>query len=110
MFTKKITLVLFVFVALFIFNGTLFAQEKAFPKKGEGITLFLKRHNRVGKEYHDEFVKLNKTKPVSYTHLARKPSVSVKEKVASVNVPFRSYCVIFEMAGNNSLIVSGRLL
>ena len=62
MFTKKITLVLFVFVALFIFNGTLFAQEKAFPKKGEGITLFLKRHNRVGKEYHDEFVKLNKTK------------------------------------------------
>lgn len=62
MFTKKITLVLSVFVALFIFNGTLFAQEKAFPKKGEGITLFLKRHNRVGKEYHDEFVKLNKTK------------------------------------------------
>ena len=62
MFTKKITLVLFVFVALFIFNGTLFAQEKAFPKKGEGIILFLKRHNRVGKEYHDEFVKLNKTK------------------------------------------------
>lgn len=61
MFTKT-TLVLSIFIAFFIFNGTLFAQEKAFPKKGEGITLFLKRHNRVGKKYHDEFIKLNKIK------------------------------------------------
>lgn len=59
---KKITLILSVLVALFIFNEPIIAQEKAFPKSGEGITLFLKRHNRVGKEYHDEFIKLNKTR------------------------------------------------
>lgn len=62
MLTRKITLILSIFVALFIFNGAIYAQEKAFPKKGEGITLFLKRHNRVGKAYHDEFIKLNKAK------------------------------------------------
>lgn len=62
MFTKKITLILLIFAALFIFSSSILAQEKAFPKKGEGITLFLKRHNRIGKEYHDEFIKLNKTK------------------------------------------------
>lgn len=62
MFTKKITLILLIFAALFIFSSSILAQEKAFPKKGEGITLFLKRHNRIGKEYDDEFIKLNKTK------------------------------------------------
>lgn len=62
MFAKKITLILSVLVVLFIFNEPIIAQEKAFPKSGEGITLFLKRHNRVGKEYHDEFIKLNKTR------------------------------------------------
>ena len=62
MFARKITLILSTLVALFIFNASLIAQEKAFPKKGEGVTLFLKRHNRVGKEYHDEFIKLNKTR------------------------------------------------
>lgn len=62
MFARKITLILSTLVVLFIFNASLIAQEKAFPKKGEGVTLFLKRHNRVGKEYHDEFIKLNKTR------------------------------------------------
>lgn len=62
MFAKRLTVILLSLVATIIFNGSLSAQEKSFPKKGEGITLFLKRHNRVGKEYHDEFVKLNKTK------------------------------------------------
>ena len=38
------------------------AQEKATPKSGEGITLFLKRHNRVGADYQKEFIRLNKKK------------------------------------------------
>lgn len=62
MYTRKITLILSILAALFIFSSSILAQEKAFPKKGEGITLFLKRHNRTGKAYHDEFIKLNKTK------------------------------------------------
>lgn len=62
MFAKKIAFILSTFVALFIFSPSLIAQEKAFPKKGEGITLFLKRHNRVGGTYQKEFIKLNKSK------------------------------------------------
>lgn len=38
------------------------AQEKAFPKKGEGVTLFLKRHNRTGAAYQKQFIELNKKK------------------------------------------------
>lgn len=62
MFAKRVTFILFILVAIITFNGSLLAQEKAFPKNGEGVTLFLKRHNRVEKEYQDEFIKLNKTK------------------------------------------------
>lgn len=40
----------------------LHAQEKAFPKKGEGITLFLKRFNRTGDDYQKQFIELNKNK------------------------------------------------
>ena len=42
--------------------GTLHAQEKAFPKKGEGVEVFLKRHNRVGSSYQKKFIELNKKK------------------------------------------------
>lgn len=38
------------------------AQEKAYPKNGEGITLFLKRFNRTGGTYQKEFIGLNKGK------------------------------------------------
>ena len=39
-----------------------FAQEKAIPKKGEGITSFLQRNNRPGKESYQKFVELNRAK------------------------------------------------
>jgi len=38
------------------------AQEKATPKSGDGITTFLRRHNRVGSDYQKQFIELNKTK------------------------------------------------
>ena len=38
------------------------AQERAYPKDGEGITLFLKRFNRSGADYQKEFIRLNKGK------------------------------------------------
>lgn len=38
------------------------AQEKAYPKNGEGITLFLKRFNRTGADYRKQFIELNKGK------------------------------------------------
>lgn len=62
MFAKRVTFILFILVAIITFNGSLLAQERAFPKNGEGVTLFLKRYNRVEKEYQDEFIKLNKAK------------------------------------------------
>lgn len=38
------------------------AQQKAYPKNGEGMTLFLQRFNRTGPEYRKEFIRLNKGK------------------------------------------------
>lgn len=57
----KIDLIFILLLSLF-YAGQLKAQEKSFPKRGEGITLFLKRHNRVGGDYHRQFVELNKKK------------------------------------------------
>ena len=37
----------------------LWAQQKATPKAGEGISSFLLRHNRSPKKYYDDFVELN---------------------------------------------------
>lgn len=58
----KVRLLYFLFV-LFIFMGhspTLSAQEKARPRKGDGISTFLQRHKRSG--YTQEFIDLNKGK------------------------------------------------
>lgn len=38
------------------------AQEKVYPKKGDGITTLLRRHNRVGTEYQKQFLEINKGK------------------------------------------------
>ena len=47
----------------FLFSGTtLWAQQKASPKAGEGISSFLLRHNRSPKKYYDDFIELNKQK------------------------------------------------
>lgn len=47
----------------FLFSGTtLWAQQKATPKAGEGISSFLLRHNRSPQKYYDDFIELNKQK------------------------------------------------
>ena len=47
---------------LFLLTPALKAQEKAYPQKGEGIELFLKRFNRTGQSYQKEFIRINKKK------------------------------------------------
>ncbi|RHJ87700.1 N-acetylmuramoyl-L-alanine amidase [Parabacteroides sp. AM08-6] len=54
--------IIFIFFFTLLYASDLQAQEKAFPKQGEGITLFLKRHNRSGAEYQKQFIQLNKTR------------------------------------------------
>ncbi|MDD2953816.1 MAG: N-acetylmuramoyl-L-alanine amidase, partial [Parabacteroides sp.] len=54
--------IFFIFIIALVYTGSLTAQEKAYPKNGEGITLFLKRFNRTGRVYHQEFIELNKGK------------------------------------------------
>ena len=47
----------------FLFSGTaLWAQQKATPKAGEGISAFLLRHNRSPRKYMVDFIELNKKK------------------------------------------------
>ena len=57
----KLSIILSLLITLLCANQ-LQAQEKAFPKKGEGIALFLKRHNRPGADYQKQFIELNKSK------------------------------------------------
>lgn len=57
----KLRIILTLLLCLFCLYS-LEAQEKAFPKKGEGIDLFLKRHNRTGATYRKEFIEINKKK------------------------------------------------
>ena len=57
---NKLCILLFL---AFLFSGTaLWAQQKATPKSGEGISSFLLRHNRSPKKYYDDFIELNKKK------------------------------------------------
>ena len=57
----KLSIIFALFLTILCANR-LQAQEKAFPKKGEGVTLFLKRHNRTGAAYQKQFIELNKKK------------------------------------------------
>lgn len=57
---NKLCILLFL---VFLFSGTaLWAQQKATPKAGEGISSFLLRHNRAPKKYYNDFIELNKGK------------------------------------------------
>lgn len=53
---------LFLFFCLLFMTPALWAQQKATPKSGEGISAFLLRHNRAPKKYYEDFIELNKAK------------------------------------------------
>ena len=54
----RITLLIALFLLL---AGNASAQQATdTPRKGEGISAFLKRNGRTGKAYHKEFLQLNK--------------------------------------------------
>ena len=107
----KLSIIFALFFTILCANR-LQAQEKAFPKKGEGITLFLKRHNRTGIAYQKQFIELNKNKlgkrnalrmGVKYTL----PPLQGKEAVASA-VKRANYEPLFgkELASYNIPIVT----
>ena len=52
----------FLFLLALLISPVVGAQEKAYPKNGEGITLFLQRFGRYGSSYQKEFIQLNKGK------------------------------------------------
>ena len=58
----KNKLYILLFLAFLFSVTTLWAQQKATPKAGEGISSFLLRHNRSPKKYYDDFIELNKQK------------------------------------------------
>lgn len=58
---KKRFYILLLLTCLFSVT-TLWAQQRATPKAGEGISSFLLRHNRAPKKYYKDFVALNKKK------------------------------------------------
>lgn len=57
---RIISLLFFICIACSF--SVLYAQEKATPRKGEGVSAFLERNNRSGRANYEAFVKLNKKK------------------------------------------------
>lgn len=55
---RVFSLLAILFCTLFVFNVSA-QEEHATPKSGEGISSFLERNNRRGKNYYNEFLKLN---------------------------------------------------
>lgn len=55
---RVFSLLAVLFCTFFIFNVSA-QEEHATPKSGEGISSFLERNNRRGKNYYNEFLKLN---------------------------------------------------
>lgn len=55
---RVFSLLAVLFCTFFIFNVSA-QEEHATPKSGEGISSFLERNNRQGKNYYNEFLKLN---------------------------------------------------
>lgn len=53
---------LFFCLALICFFSASFAQQKAQPKAGDGVSTFLLRYNRSPKKYYQDFMELNKSK------------------------------------------------
>lgn len=59
---KRYRYLLLFFSFSFFLSASLYAQQQAKPKTGEGISTFLLRHNRSPKKYHADFIQLNKGK------------------------------------------------
>ena len=106
---------IFFFIIALVYTGSLTAQEKAYPKNGEGITLFLKRFNRTGGTYQKEFIELNKGKlgknntlrmGVKYTlpPLASAPEEELSAPIRQVASQLQSN--LFRFKG--SLLLSGQ--
>lgn len=62
MFIKRIIYTFILLCIASICTDGLWAQEKAFPKNGEGVTLFLQRFNRNTSACRKEFIRLNKSR------------------------------------------------
>lgn len=62
--TVRINRILHIILFTLVLSGCslLMAQEKAYPKDGDGLYSFLRRHNRASTEQQKEFIKLNKGK------------------------------------------------
>lgn len=77
------------FFCLMFSASALWAQQKATPKPGEGISAFLLRHNRAPKKYYNDFIRLNeaklgkgKTLKMGITYLIPPAKKSPKAKTA----------------------------
>lgn len=55
-------LLLLLFICIFFVPAVRAQEERATPRRGEGISAFLERHHRPGKAYYNAFLELNKQK------------------------------------------------
>lgn len=120
MFSNKYIHILFVIlVCAFIIPMPSQAQTKAYPKNGEGITLFLKRFNRTGDDYQRQFIQLNKGKfgknyslrtGTKYTlPPLRKQTKDVEDEELTVSTSRKNYQPLFGKALANYQVTSSEL-
>ncbi|MDR0547650.1 MAG: N-acetylmuramoyl-L-alanine amidase [Dysgonamonadaceae bacterium] len=83
---KSLKSILLVFLFTLSCIPFLNAQEKVFPREGEGIYALLRRHNLTDSDY-EEFVRLNKKKLGKDNTLLKGVAYLLPEKTASSNKP-----------------------
>ncbi|MBK5720715.1 N-acetylmuramoyl-L-alanine amidase [Dysgonomonas sp. Marseille-P4677] len=59
---KRVNIIILSFLFFGICNSIFSQNDKDSPRDGEGIHSFLKRNNRIGNNYYEQFLELNKNK------------------------------------------------
>ncbi|MDL2265176.1 N-acetylmuramoyl-L-alanine amidase [Parabacteroides sp. OttesenSCG-928-G07] len=116
---KRHPRILAVLILAFIALLSVQAQETATPRAGDGISTFLRRHNRPGADYQKEFIELNKSKlgknnslilGTKYTLPSLKESAPVAKKNHEplFGKKLADYDIVSnELAGAHFYVVSG---
>ncbi|MDR2955569.1 MAG: N-acetylmuramoyl-L-alanine amidase [Prevotella sp.] len=73
------------FFFLFLTVCPILGQDKAKPQSGEGVHAFLRRHNRTGEDYYNQFLELNKGKFGKGNSLQRGVTYTLPPKSATGN-------------------------
>lgn len=106
---KKTIYTWMMMACLLLMADGLQAQEKAYPKDGEGITLFLRRFDRNTAAYRREFIRLNKNKLGKDLSLKKGVKYTIPPLMKTPPAPRKNYEPLFGKELANYQVSSSEL-